>query len=131
MIQGLVILNYADYVPQQWHGTMLYWAVLLLIVMINILAIRAFPYIETVALIFHVIFFFTLLIPLVYLSPQSSPDFVFKSFENNSGWSNDAVSWLIGLLTSTYAFSGVDSVTHMSESADPPRMTVLGIAADE
>lgn len=124
MIQGLAILNYDSYVPQQWHGTLIYWAVIALIVVINIYGIRIFPYIETMALILHVIFFFAILIPLVQLAPRSSAEFVFASFENNGGWTNNAVSWCIGLLTSTYAFSGVDGASHMAEEVDNAAVVV-------
>ena len=107
MIQGLIVLNIEGYEPIPWHGTMLYWAVLLFAVLVNILGIRFFPHIETLAFIFHICFFFVLLVPLVYLSPQSSASFVFADFENSGGWSNDGVSWCIGLLTSAWSFVGV------------------------
>lgn len=106
MIQGLIVLGYESYTPERWHGTLLYWAVILLSVLLNVLGIRVFPHIETAALILHIVSFFALLVPLVYLAPQSSPTFVFRSFENSGGWSNDGVSWCIGLLTSTYAMAG-------------------------
>jgi amino acid transporter len=116
MIKGLAILNYSDsYQPEQWHGTLMYWAINLVIVLINIFGIRIFPYLETMALILHVIFFFCILVPLVHLAPRSSSEFVFGSFANNGGWENNGVSWCIGLLTSTYAFSGVDGASHMGE----------------
>jgi choline transport protein len=116
MIQGLIILNYPEtYTPELWHGTLMYWAVTLVIVLINIFGIRIFPYIETLALILHVIFFFCILVPLVHLAPRNSAEFVFGTFSNTGGWSSDGVSWCIGLLTSTYAFSGVDGATHMGE----------------
>lgn len=116
MIQGLIILNYPEtYEPKLWHGTLMYWAVTLVIVLINIFGIRIFPYIETLALILHVIFFFCILVPLVHLAPRNSAQFVFGTFSNTGGWNSDGVSWCIGLLTSTYAFSGVDGATHMGE----------------
>ncbi|OTB15086.1 hypothetical protein K445DRAFT_23100 [Daldinia sp. EC12] len=125
MIQGLVILNYPEtYIPHLWHVTLMYWAVTLVIVFINIFGIRIFPYLETLALILHVIFFFCILVPLVHLAPRSSPDFVFRTFSNNGGWSNDGVSWCIGLLTSTYAFSGVDGASHMAEEVDNAAVVV-------
>ena len=114
LIQGLIILNYSTYSPQQWHCTLLYWAVIFFIVLINIYGNRAFPYIKMVAFILHVVFFFALLIPMMYLAPQSSPDFVFRSFKIE-GWANNGVSWFIGLLTSTYALSGVDGASHTSK----------------
>ncbi|KAI0095426.1 putative amino acid permease [Hypoxylon sp. NC0597] len=71
-----------------------------------------------VGLILHVIFFFCILVPLVHLAPRSSAEFVLRSFENNGGWQSDGVSWCIGLLTSTYSFSGVDGASHMAEEVD-------------
>ncbi|RWA09390.1 hypothetical protein EKO27_g5710 [Xylaria grammica] len=125
MVQGLVILNYPDtYVPRQWHGTLIYWAITLVLLFINIFGIRIFPHIETLGLILHVIFFFALLVPLVHLAPRSSTDFVFRSFANNGGWSSNAVSWFIGLLTSTYSFSGVDGVSHMAEEVENAAVVV-------
>ena len=114
MIQGLIILNYPEtYAPKQWHGTLIYLAVTFVIVLINIFGICFLPHIEILALILHVIFFFCILVPLVHLAPRSSSEFVFRSFANNGGWKSDGVSWCIGLLTSTYAFSGVDGACHM------------------
>ena len=106
MVQGLIILNVETYEPLRWQGTLLYWAVLLVAAAVNILGIRFFPHIETVAFIFHICFFFVLLVPLVYLSPQSSAAFVFADFENAGGWSSNGVSWCIGLLTSAWSFVG-------------------------
>ncbi len=106
MIQGLIILNYESYTYERWHGTFLYWAVILLSVLVNVLGIRFFPHLETAALMFNVLYFFILLVPLVYLAPQSSTTFVFHTFENSGGWSNDGVSWCIGMITSTYALTG-------------------------
>lgn len=107
MIQGLIILNFETYVAERWHSTMLYWSVLTFSACVNILGIRYFPHIETLAFIFHICLFFVFLVPLVYLSPQSSASFVFAGFENSSGWKNDGVSWFIGLLTSAWSFVGV------------------------
>ena len=106
MIQGLIILNIDTYEPLRWHGTMIYWAILLLSVLVNILGIRIFPHIETVAFIFHICFFFVLLVPLVYLAPQSTAQFVFTDFENVGGWKSNGVSWFLGLLTSAWSFVG-------------------------
>ena len=75
MIQALIIFNDETYEPMAWHATLLYWAVILIAVLVNILGISVFPHIETLAFIFHVCFFFVLLVPLVYLSPQSTARF--------------------------------------------------------
>jgi len=106
MLQGLIVLNVEAYEPSRWQGTLLYWAVLLIAVAVNILGIRVFPHIETLAFIFHICLFFVILVPLVYLSPQSSAAFVFADIENAGGWQSNSVSWCIGLLTSAWSFVG-------------------------
>ncbi|KAI0019842.1 putative amino acid permease [Xylariomycetidae sp. FL0641] len=125
MIQGLIILNYPDtYEPQNWHGTLMYCALTVVVVFVNIFGIRIFPHLETMALILHVVFFFCILVPLVHLAPRSSSDFVFRSFANNGGWHSDGVSWFIGLLTSTYALTGIDGASHMAEEVDNAAVVV-------
>lgn len=106
MVQGLIILNVDGYEPLRWHGTMIYWTILLIAVLVNILGIGVFPHIETVALIFHICLFFVLLVPLIYLAPRSTAQFVFADHENAGGWSSNGVSWFLGLLTSAWSFVG-------------------------
>ncbi|KAI4154928.1 MAG: hypothetical protein L6R39_001325 [Caloplaca ligustica] len=114
-IQGLLTFNIESYVSHNWHGTLIYWAILLVAALVNILGIRFFPHIETLAFVHHVCFFFVFLVPLVYLSPQSTASFVFANFENAGGWESNGISWGIGLLASAWAFVGIDGTSHMSE----------------
>ncbi|KAL8906379.1 MAG: hypothetical protein Q9207_002091 [Kuettlingeria erythrocarpa] len=105
-IQGLLVFNIDSYESQNWHGTLIYWGILTIAALVNILGINFFPHIETVAFIHHIAFFFVFLVPLVYLSPRSTTSFVFANFENAGGWQSNGVSWGIGLLASAWAFVG-------------------------
>lgn len=115
MIQGLIIFNNDSYSPKEWHGLLLYWAVYLVAATVNIVGIRAFPRIETMAFVFHICTFFVVIVSMVYLSPQSKASFVFADFENSGGWSSNGLSWCLGLLTSSWSFVGIDATSHMSE----------------
>ena len=106
-IQGLAILNYESYSPERWHGTMIFWAVVVVSTCVNVFGTKILPALETLVGILHICLWFVWFIPLVYLSPQRSADWVFTDFENNSGWSNNGVSWCLGLLTVTYPFVGM------------------------
>ena len=86
------------------------WAVMGLAFIINVYGIRILPHFESLAGVCHVLFFFALLIPLVYLAPRSTAAFVFTDFENQGGWSSNGVSWCVGLLTVTYPFVGESMV---------------------
>ena len=105
-IQALMVLNYPDYGYERWHGTLLMWAIMLLMFVINVWGIRLLPIIELIAGICHVVFFFVLLIALVVLAPQRPASFVFTEFLNNGGWPSDGVSFCVGLLTAVYSLSG-------------------------
>lgn len=46
MVQGLVSLNHNGYVFQRWHGTLLFYAIILFSLMVNTYLARLLPKIE-------------------------------------------------------------------------------------
>lgn len=82
------------------------WAILVLNFLVNVYAIKILPVIQLVGGIFHVAAFVMIVVPLVLLSPRSTPEFVFTAVVNEGGWKSDGISWCIGLLTVTYCFLG-------------------------
>ncbi|KAJ0130281.1 hypothetical protein HZ326_26614 [Fusarium oxysporum f. sp. albedinis] len=125
-IQGLLVLNYPDsYVFQRWHGTLLFWAVLLGSACICIFCSNKLPLIEKLTLVLHVTFFIAIIVTMAVTSPTNhSAEWVFSHFENNSGWGNNAVAWSIGLLSSCYVLIGYDGATHLSEEMNNAEMGV-------
>lgn len=71
LIQGLIILCNPSYVGHGWHGTLLYWGVILLSLSVNTIFSRLLPALEVTFLILHVLGVFAVLIPLVRLAPHS------------------------------------------------------------
>lgn len=69
-IEAVIQLNNPDYVPQRWEGTLLFWATVLLAVIINTVFGRLLPALEIVMLVIHVLGFFAVLIPLVVVRLQ-------------------------------------------------------------
>jgi choline transport protein len=55
-IQGLIILNRDDYVPERWHGTLLTSACLVIPFLCNIFARKALPPFEIIGVIAHIVF---------------------------------------------------------------------------
>jgi choline transport protein len=108
MIQGLLILNYPDYNFQNWHGTLLFYAVLFFSLFVNTYLGRLLPQIESLLLFFHILGFFAILIPIVYLAPAHQPaSVVFGTFINNGEWSSIPLAIFVGLITATNAFPGM------------------------
>lgn len=112
MIQGLLVLSDPTYAFQRWHGTLFYWAVILIATLINVFGAKLLPAVENVSMVFHVTLFFVMLLVLVIMTPEKhSASFVFTEFVNNSGWNSDGVAWCIGLLSSCYVFVGPSSTS--------------------
>jgi amino acid transporter len=108
MIQGLLVLNDPGYVYERWHGTLLYWAVLAVALVINTMAIKLLPAIEVTMMILHVGLYVVLLIAMLVLAPtKGSASFVFTTFTNPSGWESDGVAWCIGMLSAAYVMIGM------------------------
>jgi choline transport protein len=125
LLQGLFVLNDpTGYVYERWHGTLLFFAILLLSVFVNIWLIKFLPWLETIILVLHVGLFFAILVPLVYLAPQHTTEFVFTDFESLFGWNNRGIAWCIGLLTTAFPFTGYDGAAHMSEEIEDAETVV-------
>lgn len=132
MIQGLLVLNYPDYVFENWHGTLLVIAITGFCIIFNTFLAKKLPMVEGLILIFHVLGFFAVLIPLWVLGPRGDPKQVFTEFLNLGGWQTDGLAFMVGmfpplhpstpfltwhpgLLAPVYTLIGADSAVHMSE----------------
>jgi choline transport protein len=56
--------------------------------------------------VIHIVAFLTIVIVLGIMAPKHDASYVFTEHSNTSGWSNDGVSWLVGLLSTVYPFLG-------------------------
>lgn len=107
MIQGLLVLNYDSYIFERWHGTLLYWAILLFSAAVNIWCSDILPLVENLSLLFHLVSFLIVMVVVCVVSPtKHDASFVFGHNINNSGWSSSGVAWCIGLLSSCYVMIG-------------------------
>ena len=68
MIIALISMNNSNYSPQNWHGTLLLWALTVFGVSLNAFANALIPKFELVVLVLHVGGFFAVLIPLLAVS---------------------------------------------------------------
>ncbi|KAL9079936.1 MAG: hypothetical protein Q9157_001228 [Trypethelium eluteriae] len=115
LIQALAIQSNPSFSPTGWQGTLIYWAVLIFCVSVNTVLSKLLPAIEVMVLILHVMGFFAILIPLVYLSPTQNSTEIFKTFLNEGGWQSKGLAFFIGLNGNAGAFIGTDGPIHISE----------------
>lgn len=75
-------------------------------VFVNTVISSMLPNIEGMILILHVLGFFAVLIPLVYMALHGSASDVFTLFLNEGGWSSQGLSFFVGPLGSVFSFLG-------------------------
>ncbi|KAF8856588.1 amino acid transporter [Acephala macrosclerotiorum] len=115
IIQGLIILDYPDYVAKEYQGTLLTWLVIAVAIFINVIVPGLLPKFETFILVFHLAGFIAIMAVLWTYSPHSSASFVFTTSLNEGGWPTQGLSYCIGFLGNVATFVGADASVHMAE----------------
>jgi choline transport protein len=106
LIQGLIQVCAPNYVPQLWHGTLLFYAIIIFCVLIN-LSGEVLPKVESAILFVFVIGFIACMVPMVWLSPHASAKTVFTTWINDGGWSSQGTSFFVGLAGNAFVFLGM------------------------
>ncbi|KAK9425937.1 putative Amino acid permease [Seiridium unicorne] len=114
-IQGLAVLNNGNYAPEHYQATLIFWLILIYSAVMNIWGHKLLPTVNLLSAVLHVLGFLAIFITLAVMAPKNDSSFVFVDFMNSSGWSNDGVSWLVGLLSAVYPFLGYDAACHLAE----------------
>ena len=116
LIQNIVLLTHPSYAErmENWHGTMLLWAVLLLIYAINTSLPRLFVKFEGYAFVLHLLGFFAVMLPLIFLGEKTSSANVWNQFKNMGEWHTQGLSFCIGIIGTVFAFAGADAAIHVS-----------------
>ncbi|KAL7622778.1 hypothetical protein AAE478_006457 [Parahypoxylon ruwenzoriense] len=116
LIQDLLVLNYPDaYQPKGWHGTLLIWAAVALAFVVNSILGRWLPKIEGFILYLHMLGFFALIIPLLYLAKRVDAAEVFTKWNNGGEWPSTSLAFFVGIITNVGTFIGADGAVHMAE----------------
>ena len=92
----------------------------------NIFAARRIPIFEGIVLVFHIVGFFAVMIPLWVLAPKvpSSQVWGKEAFANYGGWPTMGAAVVVGQLAASASLVGADSAAHMSEEVKNASVTV-------
>ncbi|KAI1108960.1 putative GABA permease [Nemania sp. NC0429] len=126
MIQSLILLTHPEYRDQMqnWHGTLISWAVVLLNYAINISFSTAFARFEGIAFFIHILGFFAVLLPLVLLGKHATAAEVFDTFLNLGEWQTQGLSFSIGVTGTIFALLAGDGAMHMAEEIRNPAIVL-------
>ncbi|CAG8158203.1 unnamed protein product [Penicillium olsonii] len=130
IIQGLISVRDPDYEPQNWQGTLLVFAMVLVIYIFNVYASDIMPILNNLLMILHVLSWAVILIVLWAMAPHRSAEAVFLTeWRNGGGWSTMGLSVMIGQISAIYGSLSSDAAAHMSEEVkDAARNVPTAIA---
>jgi choline transport protein len=115
-IQGLLINSRPSHEPVRSDGTLMAIAVVVICLVFNSFWSKGLPHVETATFCLHVVLFVIVLVIIAVMSPEKSSNReVWTLFLNDGGEQSKGLSFFVGLITSVFAFTGVDGAVHMSE----------------
>jgi amino acid transporter len=115
IIQALIVVNYPSYNPERWHGTLLVFAMVLILYIVNVWASDLWARVQNGLLIIHILGFLAVIITLWVMAPHQSAKAVFTEFSNSGGWSSTGLAVMVGQITAIYSLLGSDATAHMAE----------------
>ncbi len=110
--------NPTSYTSKRWHGTLLFWATMFLTLFVNTVLARWLPKIEGFILALHVLGFFAIIFPLVYLSDHAPASEVFTQFLNEGKLATQGISFLVGMISGVGSFVGKSCVQFLVSQAE-------------
>lgn len=106
-MQSQIADNIPSYIPERWHLTLIMWALLISVGLMNMYIFWLIPWLELTAGIMHVILFIIFVVVLVTLAPRHDSHFVWFSETIQSGWDrSSAVAFNLGMLVPAWGFIG-------------------------
>ena len=109
LLESLVALNNPSYVAQGWHTSLLVIAMCAMQAAMNMFAFKIIPWVEMVAGVLHICLFVIFIVVLAVLGNRHSASFVFTAHNTSSGWTNQVISFHVGMLPCVWSFTGETS----------------------
>jgi choline transport protein len=86
---------------------------------------KALPYISTATLWISLTSFVVILITVpATADTHQDAKFVFATFVNNTGWQQNGIAFIVGLINTNWAFACLDCATHLAEEVSHPERTI-------
>ena len=111
-------------VIQPWHTVLGYQAVNAFCFAFNCYG-KTLPLVASASLYTSLVSFAVTLVVVPARAPShQTARFVFASFVNNTGWSQDGMAFIVGLVNTNWAFACLDCATHLAEEVHAPERMV-------
>ncbi|CAI8493173.1 unnamed protein product [Hanseniaspora opuntiae] len=125
LLVGFYALTHPEFTVHRWHIFVTFEILHLFISCFNCFG-KTLPVISASALYISIGSF--LIITIAVLSgahgKYQDPKFVFATFYNETGWNNNAIAFILGLINPAWSFSCLDCATHMAFEVENPEKVI-------
>ncbi|EUC42809.1 hypothetical protein COCMIDRAFT_102520 [Bipolaris oryzae ATCC 44560] len=135
LILSAITLWDEDFVPNEWQTVLMFWAVMLICMTINIFGAKHLDLINKICIYWTAASVVIILVVLLSMADvKRDADFVFTHYDaSQSGWPS-GWAFFVGLLQAAYTLTGYGMVAAMCEevsnpSREVPKAIVLSVAA--
>ncbi|RLM00748.1 hypothetical protein CFD26_108657 [Aspergillus turcosus] len=127
---ALIALYQTDLVIQPWMTFVAYQGFNILTAGIVMFGNRYIPLINKFSLCYLQLAWFVIMVTVAAAAPKhNDSEFVFRTWMNNTGWENNVICFITGLVNPLYSLGGLDGITHITEEMpNPGRNAPLALA---
>ncbi|CAH0020386.1 unnamed protein product, partial [Clonostachys rhizophaga] len=124
LCMGAIQMAHPELEITPWMSFVAYQVIHITCALFNISS-RALPTITFATLWTSIISFLVIILVVPIKAPtHQSASFVFTKFVNHTGWSNDGIAYIVGLINPNWAFNGLDCAVHMAEEVPNPARNI-------
>ncbi|KAK8252293.1 putative choline transporter Hnm1 [Phyllosticta capitalensis] len=118
---ALITLYRSDIVIKAWMTFVVYQITNLATAGVVLFGNRLIPAMNRFSLFYLQLAWFILLVTVVATAPKhNDAEFVFRTWINNTGWENNVICFITGLVNPLYSLGGLDGITHITEEMPNP-----------
>ncbi|KAA8642288.1 hypothetical protein EYZ11_012960 [Aspergillus tanneri] len=118
---GLITLYKTDIVLQPWMTFVAYQGFNILTASVIMFGNRYLPLINKFSLVYLQLAWFVTMVTVAAAAPSHNDSkFVFRTWMNETGWGNNVVCFITGLVNPLYSLGGLDGITHITEEMPNP-----------
>ncbi|EUC34808.1 hypothetical protein COCCADRAFT_35627 [Bipolaris zeicola 26-R-13] len=123
-VVGCWQLGHPEFTIKTWHVFLAYQLSNLFCFLFNCYG-KILPSVGSTTLWTSLVSFLVILITVPAVAPtHQHARFVFATFINNTGWSENGIAFIVGLVNTNWAFACLDCATHLAEEIHCPEKMV-------
>ncbi|KAJ5085485.1 hypothetical protein N7532_010256 [Penicillium argentinense] len=129
-VMALIALYHEDLVIEPWMTFVAYQILNIFTSGIVMFGNRFIPLINKFSLVYLQLAWFVTMVTVAASAPKHNDSkFVFRTWINNTGWENNVMCFITGLVNPLYSLGGLDGISHITEEMpNPGRNAPLGLA---